>query len=187
MEIIINNTTFTLKSVNAKRRAFFIENVLSFYNYQASNFEEYLLQSQKYLKENHKKDYSIEQLRHNFFKLYSENLHICIWNFLSAENKQSLKKIDNLDISANELKKFIEYVSLKIKEYSIYVKNTKSDGVPENLHTIYSYIARVYGWTFVQIEEMDELELLKALENAIKIMEKENVNNINTIISIVKH
>lgn len=179
MEILINKSTYTLKSVNSSRRQFFVEKILSNYNYQAEDFDSFLKDIQKSLKENHNQDLTIEEVGKQFFKQYNSNVFASIWDFLTARDKKELKTIDNLDISKGELKKFIEYVSNKIRVYAAYVKSSKNEGVKEDPEVIYAYLSRCYGWTFQYIKEMDELELMKAIENAIVINKRENANNIN--------
>ena len=180
MELIINDSTYTLKSVNAERRIIFVEKVLSIYNYQSKNFESFLKETQKILKEKYKLDMSLEKVESNFFKNYSQSVHYSIWTFLTPEDKKQLKNINNLDISQNEIQKFIEYICNKIKEYSSYIKKNHKKTADEDIHSVYSYLSRAYGWTFDQIKEMDELELMKAIENAVDILEKENASNINS-------
>lgn len=179
MELIINGSTYTLRSVNSERRNIFVQKVLSIYDYRSANFDAFLKDTQKVLKEKHKLDMTLDQVKSNFFKHYSIGLHTSIWSFLSSEDKKSLKTIDNLKIHENELKKFIEYVCKKIREYSSYVKTNHNKGTSEDIHSVYSYLSRVYGWTFDEIKEMDELELMKAIENATQIIERENASNIN--------
>lgn len=180
MELIINNITYTLKSINSERRIIFVNKILSFYNYKSNNFESFLKETQEILKNKYKLDMTLPKVKSNFFKHYSESIYYCIWNFLSSEDKKELKNINNLDISQNEIKKFIEYVCNKIKEYDSYVKKNHKKTSSEDIYSVYSYLSRIYGWTFDEIKEMDELELMKSIENAVDILEKENASNINS-------
>lgn len=180
MEIIINGATHTLKSVNPERRGFFVQKVLPHYNYKAKDFDKYIEEIQRNLEEKHGSKWTIKQITANFFKQYSKDVHKSLWSFLSSEDKKSLKKIENLDVSIDEIKKFIEYVSEKIRIYSNYMKQKHDDGVREDVHSVYSYLSRTYGWTLEEIKEMDELELMKAIENAVTINERENATNINS-------
>ena len=177
MEIIINKSTYTLKAVNSTRRQFFVDNVLSNYNYQAADFDTFLEETQKVLKEKHGKNLSLEEVSKQFFKQYNSNLFASIWSFLNPEDKKELKLLGNIDVTKQELTSFIEWVSSKIKAYANYAK--KSEGGKEDPEVVYSYLSRCYGWTFDHIRDMDELELLKAIENAVLITKRENVVSIN--------
>lgn len=178
MEIIINGKSCELKLVNAERRIFFANNVLSIYNYEAANFNDFLKETQKILNDTHKLKMSIEDVEKNFFKHYTSSVINSLWTFLNPDDKSFLKQKNNIKLEESEIKKFIEWCCSKIKGYAAYVN--KNSGGSQDAYEVYSYLARVYGWSFEQIKEMDELELSKAIENAVEISERENVTSINS-------
>ena len=180
MELIINKSTYTLKSVNSERRQLFVDKVLSNYNYQSASFEDFMIATKDVLEKDHNIKMSLPQVKINFFKQYGHNVLICIWSFLTPEDKKELKTIENLDISQDEIKKFIESVSAKIVEYVKFVKSNSASGSKEDLEVIYSYLSKAYGWTFDYIREMDELDLMKAIDQAIVLNKKENLDQINS-------
>jgi len=179
MELIINKATYTLKEMNAPRRQFFVDNVLSHYNYEAKDFDSFIKLIQDELLNKYQITKSILQVKQDFFKQFSLKLHLTIWQFLNPRDKKELKTADNLDIEQVELQKFIETNCAKIKEYSEYVKTIPSDGIVEDINAIYSYIASTYGWSLNDIKEMDELELLYCLEQAIILNKKKNIEDVN--------
>lgn len=180
MEIIINNKTYTLRSVNSERRSQFIKEVLSIYDYNSSNFDDFILETQKQLKRNHNITMPLDKVRVNFFKQYSRILQNSIWSFLDPLDKKDIGVANNINVTKEESVKFIEYVCSKIKEYSSYVASNNSKSTSEDIHLIYSYLARENGWTLEYMKEMDELDLLKSLEKAIELKEKEDLANINS-------
>lgn len=180
MEIIINKKTYVLKNVNNSRRNFFATHILPSYNYQKENFDKFISDIQKELAEKHKINQSIEQVKFNFFKELSKNLNRSVWTFLKDEDKKEIGVESNLNIEKEELIKFIEWVCSKIKAYSDYVSGKSNDKTKEDSEAIYSFLSKSFGWTFDQIKEMDELELLKAVEQAIELKKREQVENINS-------
>lgn len=180
MDLIINGSTYTLKAVNFSRRKQFVDNVLSYYNYQSESFDSFIKETKEKLQENHNIKMTLPQVKSNFFKQYSKSVLDCIWHFLYPQDKKELKLVSNLDVPKEEITKFIENVSLKIREYSKYVKSSGADGKSEDINSIYAYIARIYGWTFDYMKDLDELTLLKAVEKAIEIQQKEYAQNINS-------
>jgi hypothetical protein len=179
MELVINKRTYTLRPVNAERRTLFAEKVLSMYNFQSDDLDSFIKETQKTLKEKHGQDLPFERVKSDFFKAHLFNIHSAIWAFLTPEDKKELGTVSDIDVTKEAAQQFIEWVCAKIKTYSSHVKTSHKDGVSEDIHSVYSHLARVYGWSFEQIKEMDELELMKAIENSVEIMEKEQVSKIN--------
>jgi hypothetical protein len=179
MELAINDRICELKDLNQHRRLFFVSKVLSFYNYESSNFKEHLKATQKVLSEKHSIEMSLEKVETNFFKHYSKSVKESLWLFLKTEDKTVFKSIDNLKLEDNQLKTFIEYTSNKIKQYCSYINKQKGKATSEDIYSIYSYVSKVYGWSFEQIKEMDELELMKSIEHGIELVERENANSVN--------
>lgn len=180
MEIVINKKTYQLKNVNAPRKHFFATYILPNYNYQKNNFEEFLLEIQKELVKNHKINQSIEQIRYNFFRELSKNLNKSIWMFLDSEAKKEIGIESNLDVSKQEMIKFIEWVCEKIRKYAEYVGPQSNKSKGEDVEVIYSFLAKEYGWSLDEMKEMDELEVLKALEQAIELKKRDQADNINS-------
>lgn len=182
MELIINNTTYTLRPLNSERRALFVDKVLSYYNFKSkgTDFNSFMKETKEVLLKEHNIDMSLEQVIADYFKEYTKSLYDTIWAFLIPEDKKQLKQVTKLNIAQDELQKFIETISNKIKFYSNYIKSKGNNNVTEDIHAIYSHLSRIYGWTFEEIKEMDELELVKAIENSVEIMNRENVTTINS-------
>ena len=179
MELIINNATYTLKPLNAERRKVFVNEVLSFYNYEEESFKSFMIKTQEIVQEKYGKKMTLKKVEEEFFKGYSRNVLNSIWSFLYKGDKSILKTSLNLSVEKEELQKFIEYVCNKIKEFTVYIKDKHNGGTKEDIFKTYSYLSRTFGWTFEEIQEMDELELLKAIENAVLINERESVSHVN--------
>lgn len=181
MELFINNTTYTLRTLNAERRQLFVDKVLVNYNFQAKNFDEFAELVRIELEKTHNLKMTVVQVKNNFFKNHLKNIKDVIWEFLKAEDKKDIGKAENIEIEVEDAKKFIEFICEKIRIYADYVKVNNSRAEKEDIHTIYSYLSRTYGWTFEEIKEMDELELTKAIEQAVILNKKENVDQINSV------
>ena len=181
MELVVNKTTLQLKEINTERRHFFVVNVLSNYNHNEENFDVFIEKTKQELEKTHNIKLSNEKVKEKFFTQFNEKLQTTIWLFLKEEDKKTIGTIENLDVEQDQIQKFIEFGCIKIKEYSDYVKVVSGKQTPtsEDIYAIYSYLSKSYGWTFDYIKDMDELQLVKALEQAILNDKKENVNNIN--------
>ncbi len=180
MEIIINNVTFTLLPLNSIRRKAFVENILSNYNYEQPSFDAFMEETRKILEEKHKIIFSLDQVKKNFLKSFNQKIIDTIWLFIHKNDKIILKTKDNIVINSDQIVNFIENYSNKVKEYVSYVKNNSNNKEEsEDIIVIYSYLSKCYGWTFEQIEEMDELQLLKAIEQAIISNKTDSVNQVN--------
>ena len=155
MELVINEKTYTLKKLNAERRVFLLNYILPYYDIKNKTDKDTLT--------------------------FYNNLKSAIWIFLKDEDKKEIGIIDNLEVDEKEYGNFINFFSQKITEYCNYVKlQSNQEGTKtEKIESIYAYLSSIYGWTFDYIKEMDELELLKALKEAIKIQERKQVQDIN--------
>jgi len=122
MELVINNVTYTLREMNGKRRHSFVRDVLTNYNFQSENFSDFLIETQKKLKENHGLQMTVEQVQKSFFKEFDSKIMGSIWEFLNAEDKKEIGTIDKLEVDKEQIKKFIEFNCAKIKEYTEYTK-----------------------------------------------------------------
>ena len=179
MELIINNATYTLKHVNFERRDLFINLVLKNYNLECEDFDVFIEQVQKTLVKDHGIKLTKERVKINFFKEHEKSVLKCLWSFVQDHDKKDLKSLENISVNPNELVKFIEYVSSKIKEYCEYVTGINNNNVKQDIYSIISFVAKNYGWSFSHILEMDNLELYKAIENAISINKDEELTKIN--------
>ncbi len=180
MELIINDKVCELKGLNQERKAFFISRVLSFYNYEADSFQDHIQKTQEYLKKVHKIKMKLIDVEKAFIKDYQKSVKDSIWTFLKPSDKIILKSTKHISITAEQIKLFIENICNKIKELSSYINEKKGNTTKEDTIFVYSYISRFYGWTIEQIKDMDELEMMKSLEYAIELSERENVNKINS-------
>jgi hypothetical protein len=162
MELKINKTTYTLKNLNAERRAFFTNSVLSHY------------------KTIHSKEVSDKE-RGAAVVEQSKSILELVWMFLFRSDKKGLRDKFLMKIEADDLVKFITTLNAKLKEYSNYINQT-SQGVnkTEDSTEIYAFLSKEFGWTFEHIKEMDELELVKAIEKAIKLKKLSQANLINS-------
>jgi len=158
MEIVINNKTYVLKPVNADRRVLFSTCVLPFYDK--------------------------ETLTNEQSKEFEKNVTLVLWDFLKDEDKKEIGVKENFEIEIEELGKFINWVSEKIKEYCDFIKlnNGEESSSTEKTETIFAFIAKQYGWTFDYIREMDEIELYKSLKEACSLANKENTVNIGALV-----
>lgn len=180
MELIINNATYILKPVNFERRDLFVNLVLKNYNLECEDFDVFIEQVQKTLIKYHGIKLTKERVKINFFKEHEKSVLKCLWSFIQDHDKKDLRTLDNISVSSDQLVKFIEYVSSKIKEYCEYVTSINNDSVKQDIYSIISFVAKNYGWSFPEILEMDNLELYKAIENAISINKDEQLTEINT-------
>lgn len=180
MEIIINKKTFVLKELNSQRRKFFSDFVLPFYNYQKSQLEIHLSEIKNQLEEKFKTKKTVEQIKKDFFKEFLNALNLSLWQFIKDEDKKYIGTIKDLDLTIENYKLFIDTICFKIEEYIKFIGNTKEDVKNTNVESIYAYISNFYGWTFDQIKEMDEIQLLKSIEEAITINKRKKLEDINT-------
>lgn len=178
MELIINNATYILKPVNIERRDEFVQLVLKNYNLECADFDVFIDEVQKVLLSEYKLNLTRERVKINFFKEHQSNVIKSLWSFIQDQDKRILQSASNLNVDAQELIKFIEYVSFKIKEYCSYVGKIK-DSKQEDIYSVYSFIAKTYGWSFPEIIEMDNLQLYKAIENAISMSKDQELSEIN--------
>jgi len=161
MELKINKITYTLKNLNAERRAFYLKEVVS----QNSII--------------HNKDCSQEE-KNNAVAKQAQSIIDLIWLFLYSDDKKELKDKSNLKMEVCDYVSFLKNLDEKIKAYSDYINSQPDEGgVASSVEEVYSFLSKQYGWTFDYIREMEELDLLKALNHAIKLHKKENVNNVN--------
>lgn len=175
MELIINKKTYTLKNVNSARRQFFVDHVFPHYNSSNGNLDEFFLSVQKAAPEK-----TLENIRLDFFKNFAQVLDLAVWIFLTAEDKKQIGVIGNLDVKKEEFEKFINWVSAKITKYSEYVGSKSSSNKSEEVEPIFCFLAATYGWTFEQMKEMDELDLLRSVEEAINLKKKNQIEQINS-------
>lgn len=178
MELILNNKTYTLRNINSERRQFFVNHILP--NYQIENEDEFFSEIQKSLQTNHKIEKPLDQIKKDFFKQFGKILNQSIWMFLFPEDKKELGIVENINVSKDESVKFINWLCNFIKKYTSYVGSTSSKSKSEDIETILSFVSSIYGWTFDEMKEMDELELLKAVEQAIEIKKKNQIEQINS-------
>lgn len=179
MELLINDTLRELKSINSKRRSLFVQNVLSFFPPEGVTEEQH---KKKVAEEFRKKqEISDDEFEFEFFKSFGEALNASIWSFLRSEDKKEIKKPENLDVSKEENTKFIAWLSKHIEVYAKYVKAACGlmAGEKEDIDVIFAFLAKTYSWTFDQMREMNELDLFKAIEQAVALQERENLERIN--------
>jgi accessory colonization factor AcfC len=163
MELIINNIPYTLKKFNTERRAFYVQNILS------QNKIIYSNQSDQA-----SKDIAA--------KKQVESIIDLVWLFLNPQDKKELKNKSLLKIESDEYAKFLKNLNKKLQEYLEYLKSENSfneSNIKQDVNEIYAFLSNQYGWTFDYIEEMDELEMLKAIKEAIKIRKQNELNKIN--------
>ena len=159
MEIIINKKTYTLKPINFDRRVLFSECVLPYYNNNNMTIEQYTK--------------------------FEKNIYSVLWEFLKDEDKKELGIKENLNkkgvIDISELGKFINWISERIKEYCAFIKinNGDNDSSTEKTETIFAFLSKHYGWTFDYMQEMDELDFLKALKEACELSKRESIDKVN--------
>lgn len=176
MYIIINAKTYRLKELNAIRKNLFVEKILQNYNFN-KDFDAFVADAQKEIFEKYQIKVSLEKIKKDFFKEYDKAIHLVIWDFLKDEDKKEIGVWQNLNIEPEEKIKFIELVCAKIREYANLIKS--DNGVKTDIMTIYTYIAKTFGWHIEDIKEMDEITLLKVLEEAIDLNKKERAENVN--------
>ena len=155
MEIVINKKTYILKTLNTERRELFVKCVSPYYNNNSMDLEQY--------------------------KNFNKSVYVCLWDFLKDEDKKEIGIKDDLDVNVDELGKFINWINKKIVEYCDFIKLKSGDenAKTEKTETIYAFISKQFGWTFEYMQEMDELTLLKALQEACELSNKENLNKVN--------
>lgn len=176
MYIVINTKTYRLKELNAIRKNLFIEKILQNYNYN-KDFDAFALDVQNELKEKYQIEISLEKIKKDFFKEYDKAIYLVIWEFIKDEDKKEIGVWQNLNIEAEQKIKFIELICAKIKEYADLANS--DNGVKTDIMTIYTYVAKTFGWHIEDIIEMDELTLLKVLEEAVDLNKKERAENVN--------
>ena len=170
----------SLKAVNASRSQFFYDNVLSLHSHQGEDFDKFVKETQKKLKEDHNQDLTTHQIKLDLFKKYNKGLNDSIWSFLSELDKRDIKLVKNLSIKKGDLEAFIKWLCAKLKEFADYAKSKSNKAVSEEIHVLHSFLARKYGWTYEYMQEMDQVELLKAIEQSVIQHKREAVDNINT-------
>jgi hypothetical protein len=177
MDLLINDTLCELKPVNTARRLFFTQNVLSFFPPEGTSLEDH----QKAIKDNLKEQgKEVENFQEEFYKSFDDGIKGTIWHFLAIEDKKAIKRPEKLDIPQDQKTKFINWVNGKIEQYCEYVKLSVTDGGKKaHIDEIKAFIAKTYGWTFEKIEEMDELQFFKTLEQAILLKQQEHYENVN--------
>lgn len=181
MELVINKKTYVLRELNSSRRQFFVNYIFPFYNYSPEGLEKHFQEIQNHLSEKFKIKKSLDQVKKDFFKEFGQSLNLAIWIFLKDEDKKEIGIAQNLNVDKVEIEKLINWVSTKIKAYSEHVSGSKSVNKSEDIEAIYCYLAATYGWTFEQMKEMDELQLLKSIEEAIDINRRNQVDGINSM------
>ena len=153
MELILNDRTYVLKNVNSERRFWVLKNILSLLEGKVEGNIEFRLSLKKKVQEG-------------------------IWLFLKPEDKKELGTVKDLKVKESTCLIFIQHVSEKIKQYCEYVKKEsfgkRSNCQNEDLESIYAFLAKQNSWTKEYIREMDELDLLKSIKEAIK-LKKRNV------------
>ena len=156
MEIVINKKTYILKPVNQYRRELFQKFVLPFYGLGSLGKKEKAT--------------------------FSSNLLFILWEFIKDEDKRQIGTIEKVKIKQVQVNKFVDWVNNAIVEYNKYIqlKNQEEEGKTEKIETVFAFLSRQYGWTFEYMQEMDELTLLKALNEACELANKERVDKINT-------
>jgi glycine cleavage system H lipoate-binding protein len=152
MELKINKITFTLKNLNAERRLFFIKNILT-----------------PHAKIN-SKDITKEE-KPKLIAKQAQSIIDLVWMFLPAQDKKELKDKSLMKIEAEDFAYFLKTLDEKLKSYSDFVKNEGDNekGVITEISEVYAFLSKEFGWTFDYIKEMEEIELLKAVKQAIKI------------------
>jgi len=180
MELIINGTTYVLREMNCERRRFFAEQVLIHYNYEAEDFNAFIEQVRIELKEKHNIDKTTQQVVRDFFKEFAKKINLSIWTFLKDEDKRILKNSQNLDLDKDQIQMFLEANCAKIRAYSDYIKSSSGGGKSEDINTIFAYLSKSYGWTFADIKEMDELELINAIEQASILSKRDSLDRVNS-------
>lgn len=155
MEIVINKRTYILKSVNTNRREAFLQFALPYYENNERTNEQDIQ--------------------------FAKNVCLSVWSFLKDEDKKEIGLKDNLGVEVSELENFISWILAKIKDYNDFVQmNSGEEGTaPEKTETIFAFVAKQFGWTFEYMQEMDELTILKALQEVCKLQKKDDLNKIN--------
>ena len=162
MELKINRTTYTLKNLNADRRQFFVKNVLGLHN-------------KIYSEDTPKKE------KNNLIKEQAENVLKLVWMFIDPIDKKDLKDKHLMRIESEDYSYFLKRLNQKLEEYSNYLKTEapQEQSVSQDITEVYAFLSKQFGWTFDYMKEMDELELLKAIKQAIKIQKTDQLNRIN--------
>lgn len=178
MELLINDTLCELKPVNTTRRLFFAQNVLSFFPPEGKTLEQHQQEIRDNLKEQGKE---VENFQEEFYKSFDDGVKGTLWHFLEKEDRKAFKSPTKLNLTKEETAKFINWVNTKIKQYSDYVSMSANEQGNKKAYIdeIKAFLAKTFGWTFEQMEEMDELKFFKALEQAIMLKQQEHYENIN--------
>ena len=182
MEILLNKDIYCeLKDFNSQRRQFFVENILSFFDPSISkDFDNFIEQTKNLLKKDYGLDLTTEEVTSKVFKDFSDKVNAAIWSFLKTEDKRLIKKPENIEVTEEEAGRFINWGSEKIIEYTALVKKHSKESKKEDVANIYAYLARKFGWTFEHMREMDEIDLIKALERAIEQERREFAQSANS-------
>ena len=162
MELKINKTIYTLRNFNTERRVFFIQNVLN-------------LHYKIYSKETPQAE------KNNLIKNQAGSIQDLVWMFLFPQEKKELRDKSLMKIEVEDYTLFLKALNEKLKEYSDYVKaeSHNEGGVKQDISEVYAFLSKEFSWTFEHIREMDELELLKAIKEAIRIKRTNRINQIN--------
>ena len=155
MEVVINKKTYVLKPINQYRRELFIKCVLPFYNNNEMSKEQYIA--------------------------FDKNVHFMLWEFIKNEDKKEIGIQSDVQIEVSEIAKVINWINKFIEEYCKYIKensNGEENVATEKIETVFAFLSKQNGWTPQEMQEMDELVLLKALKEACDLSKKNNVNEI---------
>lgn len=162
MELKINKITYTLKNLNAERRFFFVKKILSVHSKI----------HHKDTPEKEKSKLTIEQ---------AQSVVDLVWMFLHPQDKKELRDASLMKIEAIDYGNFLKILSKKLEDYSAYIKtqSPNQDDRPQDINQVYAFLAKEFSWTFEFIQEMDELELLKAINEAINLKKISGISQIN--------
>ncbi len=163
MELMINKTTFTLKNFNSERRVFFIKNILN-------------LHPKIHSKETPQAE------KNNLMKKQAESILDLVWMFIFPQEKKELKDKSLMKIEVEDYTLFLKTLEQKLKEYSDYIKaeTPNEAGVKQDINEVYAFLSKEFSWTFEHIREMDELELFKAIKEAVRLKKVNQVNQISS-------
>ncbi len=161
MELKINKITHTLKNFNSERRVFYIKNVLS-HNEAISKAD--------------KKE------KNKIIALQASSILDLVWMFIYPQDKKELKDKSLMKITVEDYIYFLKELNQKLIDYSNYLKHESptQDGVKQDINQVYAFLANQLGWTFEHMREMDELELVKAIKEVVRIKKASQRDLINS-------
>lgn len=182
MYIIIKGRTHRLKEFNAERRHLFAVNILS--NYGNGSFDNHIRRLQEEIEKVYKIKISAERAKRDFFKQFDILIYKTIWEFLKDEDKKEIGIIENLEVDELEKVKFIEFYSNKVKELTDLGGEV---GEKVDVLTVQTFVAKHLGRSIEEIAEMDEMLLVKLVEEIVNLLKQERIDQVNLQALAVAH